>query len=809
MLKNFFIIIIRNISRNKFYSAINMAGLSIGLVCTILITLFIRDEFSYDKYNVKHKRIYRIASDFVLNGNRDRIATSALPMGATFKKEFPEVEEFVRFIYSGKQQIKYNNTDYYEERIAYTDSTLFDIFSYDIIKGDPNKALSEPYSVVLNETIATKYFGDEDPIGKVILVDDTNEFTVKGVIKDIPSNSHFKFNILYSISTLVEQNGNEHFNSTNPDSFWNFSYYTFILLSENSNISDIEKKFPDYYKKYMKDFGDQLGIDFNIIFQKISDIHLKSDLNWDAPTGNIKYVYILLAIALFILTIAGINYMNMATARSSKRAKEVGVRKVVGAQKESIIRLFLLESLTLTFSALLIAIICVELLLPAFNLIVNKDLVLSLTQTPGVFLFIIAVTLLLGILSGAYPALYLSAFQPVSILKGTKRTRSGSKLLRQILVICQFTVSAIMISGTIIVISQLFFLKNKDMGFDKENILVAPVRDSSMQANIEEFKIELKKNPNIEAVATSSNLIGFSSSKTVHLYEDTDGMKEYALNFNRVDFDYIDFMRFKIMQGRKFKKELKTDSTTAFIINQSASQKFNWGTNALGKKLQFGIAIGEHKDVRAGNIIGVISDFHYQTLSMIIEPLSLFISEEPKNRNFIHFKIKQNKQSETINYIQESWKSFSPNHAFNYFFLDDKINKRFKTEERITLMFIIFSIISILIASMGLFGLSSFMAEQRAKELGIRKVLGASTNNIVYLLTREFFGLILIANLIAIPIAYWALDIWLQDFPYRIIIHSWIFVLTLIISLIIGLFTVSWQSYQAAEGDPVTAIKYE
>lgn len=808
MFKNFLITIIRNISRNKFYSAINMAGLSIGLVCTILITLFIRDEFAYDKYNLKHERIYRIGSNFTLNGNRDKVATSSLPIGITLKKEFAEIEDYVRFINTGKLQLKYNNKEYNEERAAYVDSSLFNIFSYKLIKGN-EKALSKPFSVVLNETLSNKYFGDENPIGKQILVDDTHEYTVRGVIEDIPSNSHFKFNILYSMSTLVELSDDGYINSTEPGAFWNFSNYTFILLKEGSHISSVEKSFPQYYEKYMKDFGDQIGIDFKIVFQKLTDIHFKSDLNWDAPTGNIKYIYILFAIAVFILTIAGINYMNMATARSSKRAREVGMRKVVGAQKESIIRLFLLESLSLTFAALLIAIITVELILPFFNLIVNKDLILSITQTPDVFLFIIAVALLLGIISGSYPAFYLSAFQPASILKGIRRARGGNKLLRQILVVCQFTVSAIMISGTIIVISQLFFLKNKDMGFDKENIIVAHVRDSALRANMEEFKLELKKNPRIEAVATANSLIGFTGSKTVHLYESEDTMLEYALNYNVIDFDYIDLMKLKLMQGRKFDRSIITDSTTAFIVNQSASQKFNWGADAIGKKLQFGISIGEHKDVRAGKVIGVISDFHYQTLSMAIEPLSIFISENPDDRHLVHFKIKNHKQSETINYIQELWKKFSPNYSFNYYFLDEKINTRFKTEERLTVMFIIFSIVSILIASMGLFGLSSFMAEQRTKELGVRKVLGATTNNIVYLLTKEFLKLIIIANLIAIPIAYWSLSIWLQDFPYRIIIHSWIFVLTLIISLIIGLFTVSWQSYKAAEANPALAIKYE
>jgi len=786
-----------------------MIGLSIGLICTILITLFIRDEFSYDKYNVNHDRIVRIGSDFTLNGKRDRVATSALPMGQTFKEEFPEVEQFVRFINAGKQQIKYGDKDFSENGVVYTDSTVFKVFSYTLIKGNPEKALVEPYSVVLNETLAKKYFGDEDPIGKVIMVDDTDHYTVQGVMKDLPTNSHFRFKILYSMNTLVQTYGADKINSIKTDSFWSFSNYTFILLKENTSISAIEKRFPFYYDKYMKGFGEQLGVEYEPIFQKLSDIHLKSDLTWDAPTGNIKYIYILFAIAVFILSIAGINYMNMATARSSKRAKEVGIRKVVGAQKESIIRLFLLESLSLTFSALIIAIIAVELILPIFNTIVNKELVLSISETPDVYLFITSIALLLGLISGSYPAFYLSAFQPASILKGTRRAKGGNKLLRQILVICQFTVSAIMISGTIIVATQLFFLKNKDMGFNKENIIVAAVQDSTMRINMEAFKTELKKNPNIKAVATSNSLIGFGGSKTVHLYEGDHGMQEYALNYNIIDFDYIDLMELKLMQGRKFNKKITSDTSTAFIINQSAAKKFNWNTKAIGKKLQFGVAVGENKDVRLGEVIGIISDFHYQTLNTVIEPISILVSEDQSARRLIHLKLNQQNQDESIAYIKEKWENYSPNHSFNFFFLNDKMENRFQSEERLTLIFIVFSLVSILIASMGLFGLSSFMAEQRTKELGIRKVLGATAGNIVSLLTREFFKLIIIANLIAVPIAYWALSLWLKDFPYRIDIQVWIFALTLIISLVIGLFTVSWQSYRAAEADPAMAIKYE
>jgi putative ABC transport system permease protein len=812
MFKNFLITIIRNFNRNKFYTVLNVIGLSVGLICAILIVLFIQEELSYDKYNVKHKRIIRLASDFTLNGKRDKIATSPMPFGPTFKQEFPEVEEFVRIQGSGRQQFKYKDKEFYEEKISYVDSSVFRVFSYKLLQGDPDKALTEPYTIVLNQTLAKKYFGDEDPIGKILIVGENRSFTVTGVMEDIPGNSHFRFRGFYSMKTLEVLRGPEKFNSTEPITFWSFNNYTFLLLKENTSKEVIESKFPLYYEKYMKSLGDQLGVEYNLIVQNLADIHLKSDLQWDSPTGNIKYIFILSVIAFFILSIAGINYMNMATARSTKRAREVGVRKVVGAHRDTLIRQFLMESLSLTILALLIAIIVVELILPFFNSLVDKDLVLTTSETPEILIFSIVLALILGVVAGSYPAFYLSSFHPAVILKGSTIKGKAGGLLRKFLVISQFTVSAIMISGTIIVGIQLNYMNNKDMGFSKEDVLVSIVRDSLVRTRIEPLKDELKKNPNINSVATSNNLIGFDGSKTVHLFEGEEGMEQYALNFSVIDFDYLDMMQMKIMQGRNFDRKIASDTSNAFIVNQAAARKFNWNENAVGKKLQLGVELeGEEDDDRImkGEVIGVVADFHYRPLRENIEPINFLVSEGADFRKVMYVKLNQENREETIKYIEKVWNEFSPKMSFNYFFLDEKLRENYDSEVRLTWIFSIFSLLSILIASLGLFGLSSFMAEQRTKELGVRKVLGASVNQLVQLLTKEFVRLILIANVVAIPIAYWAMNVWLNDFSYRIQISWWIFLLTLLVSLVIGIFTVSWQSYRAASADPVNAIKYE
>lgn len=810
MIKNFVTTTIRHITRNKFYTSLNIIGLSIGLICTILIVLFIKDELSYDRYNENHKKIVRLATDITINGKRDRVATSSMPIGPVFYESYDEVESFVRFRGLGQQLIKYNEREFHIEGLAYADSSLFNIFSFELTQGSRTESLTQPYSVVLSESIASMIFGNESALGKKIFVGGGVPYTITGVMKDIPVNSHLQFSGFYSMVTLEDIKGKDEFNSKRDVAFWNFSNQTFLLLRDDVKKDFVLDAFPGLYDKYMRKLGDRLGCDFKLVVQNLAEIHLRSDLDWDAPTGDLKYILALASIAIFILSIASINYMNMATARSAKRAKEVGIRKVVGAFRENLVKQFLMESVTLTLIAYSIALILVELLLPSFNLLVGKELSLSFRQSSDVISISLGIAIMLGAISGIYPSIFLSSFQPVVILKGRVSPQNESSVLRKFLVISQFAISAIMISGTLIVASQLFYMNNKDMGFNKEDILVSVMRDSTLRANVPDLKRELLKNSNVKKVASSSMLIGFGGSKSVHSYEDQNGMSEYVLNFNMVDYEYIDLMEIKIFQGRKFSSVLDDSNTGSFIVNQSAAEKFNWGVDAVGKKMEFGVEIeGEEDDVLKGNVVGVIQDYHFQPLQNDIEPINLILNTEAENRRYLHVKLNAENREETIEYIKSIWDKYSPNWSFTYFFLDERMKNNYESERTLTWIFSIFSLISILIASLGLFGVSSFMAEQRSKEIGIRKVVGASVSRLVYMLTREFLRLIIIANVLAIPFVYWVASKWLSDFTYHITVELWMFLSTVAISLLIGLGTVSWLSFKLASSDPVKIIRYE
>lgn len=810
MFKNFFIMLYRNFFRNKFYSSLNIIGLSIGLICTILIVLYIKDELSYDKYNLKRERIVRLGSDFTINGKRDLIAASPLPYGPKFLEEFPEVEDFVRIDMLGKARFKFNDIEFKEDWVAYVDSSVFNIFTLPLLKGNPQTALVEPNTIVINEELALKYFGKDDPIGKQVTVDDI-DFTISGVMKNQPQNSHYRFRALLSMRTHEKKIGQEKFNSSTPGVFWSFNIQTLILLRENASLGGIYEKFPAFYEKYMRSSGEKLNVDYKLILQKLPDLHLYSNLKWDLPTGDVKYIYILAIIAAFILSIASINYMNMSTARSAKRAKEVGVRKVVGAYKENIVRQFLLESIALTVAAYFVALIVVELLLPSFNHLVKKELVLNLKDSFDTIVYTFGISILLGVISGLYPAFYLSAFHPAVILKGIAGKKSTNAFLRKLLVILQFVVSSIMISGTIIVASQLFYMNNRDVGFNKENIIATYVEDTTLRSQIDVFKAELEKNPNIVKVASSSSLIGFSASKSIHLYESEIGMEQYALNVMYVDFDYLALMKVKIMQGRGFDQSFSSDTSSAFVINLAAARKFNWNEDAVGKKIQKGVEVEKEDNsyIQKGEVIGVVQNFNYESLKNKIEPLSIMVRKSKNIGRVLYIKIRGGDKNRTIDYIKNTWNQFSPNYSFDYFFLDQKLEKMYQSEKRLSLIFILFSVISVLVASLGLFGLSSFMSEQRKKEIGVRKVLGASVVGLVQLLTQEFIRLIFIANIIAIPVSYFAMSKWLQEFSYKVDIAIWMYLLTLLVTMFIGIITVAWQALKTAMGDPVNAIKYE
>lgn len=808
MLKNYLLTLYRNFSRNRFYSILNIAGLSVGLASAIFLMMYVQDELSYDKHNKKYECIYRIESDFMISNKHDKFAIVPIPMGPALKIEYPEIESFVRIYGAGNTLIRANDKEYYEDYIYFADSTIFDIFTYEFIYGNPQTSLTEPKSVVLTEKIAKKYFGDQNPMGEILTSGSDRKYKVTGVIKNPPGNSHLKFDALISaISTATEQ-GIDDFNSMEPNRFWNIGVYTYVLLGENATMQSVHDKFEAFYDKYMKPIGDQFNASFNLMSTPLIDTHFSSGLDSDLPTGNRAYILIFTTVAVFILLLAAINYMNMATARSSNRAKEVGVRKVMGADRNLLIRQFLSESLALSLMALLIAILLVTLLIPEFNTLSGKELQFNLFSNPFLFFQIVFITLLTGILSGSYPAFYLSSFVPVTVLKGAVG-HSGRKSgkLRRVLVVLQFFIATFMIIGTIVVSTQIHYLKNKNLGFDKENLVVMEVQDSAFRSKIETFKKELVNNPDITEVTNSTGIPGQISWIQVMRVEREEYMIDHALILAQVDYDFLKTMKMEIVEGRDFSRDMGTDALEAVIINETGVKELGWEGNPIGKKIHYGFDL-DGTGGRIMKVIGVVKDFHFRSLHNKIEPVILFISE--RTRYFLTCRISPENQKQTIRFIESKWNDFNAKRPFDYQFLDEGLDENYKADEKIGMIIRIATLLTIFIALLGLLGLSSFIAEQRTKEIGIRKVMGASLENVLKLLYKEFAILILIAYIIAVPVAWWQLGMWLEkSFIYFQPLQWTSFLLAGLFSFIIGFGTISYYIIKAASGNPVDAIKYE
>ncbi len=808
MFKNYLKIAIRNLFRNKFYSLINILGLSIGIVCTLLILLYVRYELSYDKYHENSARIYRLDSDFFIGGKKDQFAVTSIPLGPTMKTEFPEIAEFCRFLnVDDETSFKYEDKEFFETELYWADSTIFRIFSHSFLYGDPEKALTEPYSVVLTESMADKYFGKENPLGMFLTDADGDAFKITGVIRDLPGNSHLKFDGLLSMNTIAKAIGTENFNDNSAGRFWNIQAYTYVLLNPNTKMADIIEKFPVFYDKYMREIGDRLNGSFNLMASNILDIHLNSKLQFELPTGNIAYIYIFIAVAVIMLLIACINYMNMATARSSSRSKEVGIRKTIGADRPALIRQFLSESIVLALIALIISAVIIPLILPTFNYLSGRDFSLRVFQDPFILLSVIGITLLTGIIAGSYPAFYLSSFEAAGILKGELTSGRKSGAFRRVLVVVQFTISVFMILGTMAVSKQLRFVRNTDLGFDKEGVIVAQLRDTTfINQNLPSFLEEIKRYPGVTSAALSNSVPGGIFGKIVHRVENAGQMEEQALNLMLIDYDYIDMMGMEIVKGRNYDRERSTDMTEAFLINEAAALHLNWGDEALGKRIQFGIDLDGNAQ-KDGPVIGVVKDFNYRSLHNPVEPLTIILSDRFLGQ--LSIRISADNREETIDFIKSEWEKFGNKRPFNYVYLEDKLNEYYADEKKLGAIFSYFSIITIFVACLGLLGLSAFVAERRTKEIGIRKVIGASEFNIVWHISREFILLVLISNVIAQPLAVFALQRWLQNFAYQTELETLIFILSAIISLLIAIVTVSFQSVKAALTDPVKALRYE
>jgi len=818
MIKSYLLTAWRNIAKNKFYSVLNVIGPAIGIACAILILLYVRDELTFDRQSPDYQRIYRLESDFSISGKNTVAGLVAMPLAPTLKDEYPDIETYARFAGFGINDVlfEYGDLKFFEDNIYFSDSTVFDIFNYKFVLGSPDGALTEPNTIVVTESFASKYFGKKNPVGEELKTSNFGNFRVTGVIEDVPSNSHLKFDCLLSMATVVELVGVDNFNSRSAPAFWNISAFAYIKLHRNADIQTLLGKFPEFYEKYMSALGNQINASFTLRATRIDKVHYNPGLEFDLPVGNFSYIIIFSLVGIFMILIASLNYMNMATARSVNRAKEVGMRKVIGAGKGALIRQFLSESMVLVVLALILALAITVLSLPYFNTLTGKAISLGELFSPVTLLMVLAITVAVGLISGSYPSFYLSSFMPVQVLKSNGNPRHGKGLMRKILVVFQFAVAGALIICTIVVSRQQNYIRKKDLGLDKENVMIIPMRDTAfINRQLQPFKNALEENPSVRGVASSALVPPLMANKVVFQIEKEEGMVELAISFSIVDHEFIDVMGIEMVQGRNFDRERPADLTQAFIVNEEAVKAFGWGDNPLGKRVRFGLNPNTGQAARDGEVIGVVKDFHFSSIHNKIEPFIFIVSQNP-NQNF-YVRISGDGIPSTVDFVSKKMTEMGYNLPFNYFFFADKLDEMYTAENKLNSLFNIFSILTIIIACLGLLGLTSYVTEQRSKEIGIRKIMGAGVNQVVVLLNRDFLVLVLVSNIISWPVAYYFMDKWLQGFAYRMdfglspFVAATVvpFVASLVITLVIAFITTSLVSFRAAGTNPVSTLKRE
>ncbi|MDN3655923.1 ABC transporter permease [Ferruginibacter paludis] len=812
MLKNYFKIAWRNLVKNKAFSVINITGLASGLACFILIALYVADELSYDRFNEKANRIYRVNTDIVFGGTNLHMATTCDPMGATLKRDYPQVEEYVRFYNSnGSKLVKKGNEFINENNVVHADSTLFDVFTLPAVGGNTKTALNEPNTVVINASTAMKYFGTTDAVGKTIETNENNStlYKVTAVIKDIPHNAHFNFDFIFSMDNVQYDFGN----------YLSCNHQTYIVLKEGTDYKVFEKNFAQVAEKYVLPQASQfLNISSLADFKKagnkleytlmpLTDIHLHSDRSPELGiNGSVEYVYIFSAVAFFVLLLACVNFMNLSTARSAGRAKEVGMRKVMGTQRKALIGQFLTESVLMTFVSLLIALVIAAFCMQYFNALSGKSLAITDLLRPGYLTFLILLPLAVGVVAGGYPAFYLSGFKPITVLKGKMNAGVKKSGLRNALVVIQFSTSIILIVGTMVVYRQLNYIQTKKLGFNKDQLLIVN-GTGSLGKNSEVFKNEVAKITGVNGASSAGFLPVSNSSRSDFTYSKSAVMdSKSGLNMQtwRIDYDYIKTMGMEIIQGRNFSKDFGADSG-AVIINESTAALLGY-KDPIGNKI-YSYGEGQFsKQLFAYNIIGVVKNFHYESLRQTVAPLCFRLGDAGWATAF---KVSTADVKGLVANIETEWKKLSPAMPFSYQFLDDSFNEMYKVEQRTGKLGLSLSIVAILIACLGLFGLATYMAEQRTKEMGVRKVLGATTESLVKLLSADFLRLVLIALIVAVPVAWTLMHFWLKDFAFRINMPWWVFVAAGLSAMLIALLTVSYQSIKAALTNPVKSLRSE
>jgi len=821
MFKNYLKIAVRNLIKNKLFSFINIGGLAIGLACALFILLWVRDEISFDRFHKNANAIYRMNWDFKYNNNEGIGPGTPPPLAAALATEIPEVAAATRVFPVSKMIVRYENKFFNEPFIRGVDANFFDLFDFKLLSGNSQTALAEPNSVILTDEIAAKYFGNEPALGKILTIGEEklifgkkmyrNAFKVTGVVKSPPDNSHLQFDMLTSISSHPEV------------AYFDWSWFwmqvvTYAKLEPNVSVSAVEAKIPALVKKHAATAFKRVGRSYdelianggrwNFVFQPMMDIYLRSGQTGNrlGPAGNEAYVYIFATIAVFILLIACINFMNLATARSANRAKEVGVRKALGSKKSMLVGQFLVEAIAFSVIAMVIALFLLELFIAPFNQLSGKNLQLNLFDPPWLPALLTLLALLVGVVAGSYPGFYLSSFRPVQIFKGTIRSGGKSQRLRNALVVFQFAITIGLIVCTLLVQKQMDFFRQADMGFNKEGVVIISNDNHRLGNQAEAFKGRLKSNARFLNAAIATAIPPYYGFEDTYNAESKGGERiDIQLNSYIADEDYLKTLNIEIVQGRGFSKEFSTDAD-GVLLNESAVKYFGWD-DPLGKTLTY--PGGNNREYK---VIGVMKDFNFMTLHSPITPFALFHhaskSYEIAN-SCVVVRIPRTDLANSLKLLESEWKTLAPAMPFEYKFLDESFDEQYLAEQRLGKIFLIFSVLTIFIACIGLLGLAAFATEQRTKEIGIRKVLGASVPNLVALLSKDFSKWVLLANLIAWPLAYFAMNEWLENFAYRIDIGWTVFALAGAIAFLIALMTVSIQAIKAALANPIESLRYE
>jgi len=799
MLKNYLTIALRSILRHKVYAIINILGLAVGMACCIMIFLWVSYELSFDRYHKKADRIYRLATYLDFGKNGGKYARSNYIAGKTLARDYAGVERSCRFQeLPHKIMIQYKGKQFFEENIFLADDTVFDIFTFPLVKGDKNEALKRAFSIVITEDMAKKYFSDEDPLGRVIKVDNEITLSVTGVMKNVFPTSHFTFNALVSFETL--RHVYENYQKEMEEDWLDHDNYTYLLLRPGYNYRDLEKKFPAFIEKHLGQTLKALGGKVEYFLQPLTQIHLNSDLEYDTNNGDIAYVYAFSIIAVFVLFIACINFMNLSTARSASRAKEVGIRKVLGAHRGELIHQFFSETFLLSFISFIISLGLVEIALPLFRSLTGDELYFDYIFMPWAISGLLGLLAVAAFVAGSYPAIFLSAFQTIHVLTGGFKAGAADSRLRSVLVTLQFTISIGLIIGSAISLNQLGYMKQKKLGFNKEQIVVMRVVGDAIKVSIPKIKTELSSYSDIINVGASSHVPGSLIPQHAVVPQGYSVAHTQAMANISISPDFIPTMGIQIVAGRNFFRKSISDQNESILINEAAAQRYDW-KNPVGKTIFY------WPKKTNKTVIGVIGDYHSRSLHHKIMPL--YIDYDPLNFHYVAIKIKPDNVAKTLLFLREKWKQIAPDQAFDYFFLDESFDLQYRADEELVKLFSYFTFLAIFVACLGLFGLASFTAERRTKEIGIRKTLGASVSEVILLLSKEFTRWVLVANIIAWPLAYFAMNRWLQNFAYRIDIGLGTFVLAALLALAIALLTVGYQAVKAARANPADALRYE